>query len=94
MTRDASLIVGGGLFPRTALVVRRVLPEAEIAIVDAVADHLDVARPFLDDRVSFECATFDAGERSSADLVILPLAFIGDRQRAYDDPPARPRAHP
>jgi len=82
------LIVGGGLFPRTALVVRRVMPEAEIEIVDTVPDHLDVARPFLDERVSFACATFDAAERSSADLVILPLAFIGDRARAYDDPPA------
>jgi hypothetical protein len=82
------LVVGGGLFPRTALVVRRVLPEAEIEIVDAVADHLEVARPFLDARVSFACATFDAAVRSSADLVILPLAFIGDRARAYADPPA------
>jgi hypothetical protein len=82
------LIVGGGLFPRTALVVRRVMPEAEIEVVDAVRDHLEVARPFLDGRVSFVCATFDAAARSSADLVILPLAFIGDRDRAYGDPPA------
>ena len=82
------LVVGGGLFPRTALVVRRVMPDAKIEIVDAVAGHLDVARPFLDDRVSFACATFDPEERSTADLVILPLAFIGDRDRAYDDPPA------
>lgn len=82
------LVVGGGLFPRTALVVRRVMPDATIEIVDAVATHLDVARPFLDDRVSFACATFDPGERSTADLVILPLAFIGDRDRAYEDPPA------
>jgi hypothetical protein len=31
---------------------------------------------------------FDADVQSSADLVILPLAFIGDRERAYENPPA------
>ena len=88
------LIVGGGLFPRTALVVRRVMPEAEIEIVDAVRDHLDVARPFLDERVSFACATFDAAEPIVADLVILPLAFIGDRARGVRRSAGGPRARP
>ncbi|MFI5179136.1 MAG: hypothetical protein ACHQO8_11255, partial [Vicinamibacterales bacterium] len=83
------LVVGGGLFPRTTLVVRRVWPEAAVTIVDAEAAHLAVARPFVDRDVTLECATFLAGARADADLVILPLDFIGDRQRVYDDPPAR-----
>ena len=40
-------IVGGGLFPRTALVLQRLLPDATLTIVDASREHLDVARRFL-----------------------------------------------
>ena len=40
-------IIGGGLFPRTALVLRKLLPDATLTIVDASLDHLDVARNFL-----------------------------------------------
>jgi hypothetical protein len=38
--------------------------------------------------VSWSCATFDAAQSSTADLVVLPLAFVGDRGRAYRHPPA------
>jgi len=37
-------IVGGGLFPRTALVLRRILPRARLAIIDANLAHLNAAR--------------------------------------------------
>jgi len=83
------LIVGGGLFPRTALVVKRVWPGAAISIVDAEDEHLAVARPFIDDDVSMTCGTFGPGMTANADLVIVPLAFIGDRARMYAEPPAR-----
>lgn len=83
-------IVGGGLFPRTALILRKLLPEAELAIIDAGGDHLDVARGFLDGRVRmcggfFEPASFRACD---ADLVVVPLSFIGDREYVYNHPPA------
>jgi len=83
------LVVGGGLFPRTALVVRRVLPAAAISIVDAEAAHLAVARPFVDDKVSMVCGTFGPESAVDADAVIVPLAFTGDRARLYAEPPAR-----
>jgi Fatty acid desaturase len=37
-------IVGGGLFPRTALVLRRILPHARLTIIDANLAHLNAAR--------------------------------------------------
>jgi len=37
-------IVGGGLFPRTALVLRRILPHARLTIIDANLAHLTAAR--------------------------------------------------
>jgi hypothetical protein len=37
-------IVGGGLFPRTALVLRRLLPNTRLTIIDANLAHLNAAR--------------------------------------------------
>jgi Fatty acid desaturase len=37
-------IVGGGLFPRSALVLRRILPHARFTIIDANLAHLNAAR--------------------------------------------------
>ena len=83
-------IVGGGLFPRTALIVRRLLPGASIRIIDADADHLAIARPFLDDGVSCEHRAYDGGALADdTGLLVIPLAFVGDRRRLYDQPPAR-----
>jgi hypothetical protein len=85
---DSVTIVGGGLFPRTALVLSELLPHARLTIVDAVPDHLERARAFLDDgTVRFVTGVFPAGD--DADLVVIPLAFRGDRAALYDRPPAR-----
>ena len=81
-------IVGGGLFPRTALVLRKLLPGAELTVVDACAEHLEIARPLLGDDVRFVHAAFDPARPCDADLVIIPLSFNGQRQRVYDYPPA------
>jgi hypothetical protein len=81
-------IVGGGLFPRTALVVHRLLPDAVLTIVDAKRDHLDIAAGFLPGGVELQQRLFDPAVPDAADLVVIPLAFIGDRERVYRDPPA------
>jgi hypothetical protein len=89
-------IVGGGLFPRSALVLRRVCPDARVVIIDADRCHLDAARHFLQTHPptgtsspEFRHATFVAGDDCAEfDLVIVPLAFKGDRARLYDHPPA------
>ena len=46
------LVVGGGLFPRTALVLRRLLPASSITIVDENAAHLALARRWLDPSIT------------------------------------------
>jgi hypothetical protein len=81
-------IVGGGLFPRTALVVRRLLPEASLTIVDAQREHLDIAATFLPAAVDLQHRLFDPAVPEPADLIVIPLAFIGDRERVYRHPPA------
>jgi hypothetical protein len=88
-------IVGGGLFPRTALVLRRLIPDARLIIIDSNSAHLDVARRWFEPaaRVSFVHARFpaacDAGCAGDYDIVVLPLSFDGDRDAMYERPLAR-----
>jgi hypothetical protein len=81
-------IVGGGLFPRTALIFQKVLPAAALTVIDASADNLETARRFLDDRVEFVHALYNPATSLPDDLVVVPLAFRGDRNQIYRDPPA------
>jgi hypothetical protein len=81
-------IVGGGLFPRTALILEKLLPRSRLVIIDQDAAHLEIARKLVGERVEFVHATFDASKRAPYDLVILPLSFRGDRGAAYRNPPA------
>jgi len=81
-------IVGGGLFPRTALILEKLLPRSRLVIIDEDAAHLDIARKLVSERVELVHATFDASKRAPYDLVILPLSFRGDRRAAYRNPPA------
>ena len=83
------VIVGGGLFPRTALVLRRIRPELAITILDARQPHLDVARRFLDDRVVLRHGFYAPAQPLAADLAVIPMAFIGARRSVYAHPPAR-----
>ena len=82
-------IVGGGLYPRSALILRRLLPDATVAIVDAKPEHLEIASPFLNGDIELEHRLFDAAVPEPADLVVIPLAFVGDRDRIYRHPPAK-----
>jgi hypothetical protein len=86
---DDVLVVGGGLFPRSALVLRRILPSASITIVDASDPHLALARPWLDDSVALVRGRFEVRQNVTADLVVIPLSFMGDRGSVYRHPPAR-----
>jgi hypothetical protein len=82
-------IVGGGLFPRTALILRRLLPDATLTVIEEKAAHIAVARRFLDDRVTFRHEFYDPRTAAdAADLVVVPLAFDGDRRALYDHAPA------
>jgi hypothetical protein len=93
-------IVGGGLFPRTALILRELLPTARITIIDASRANLDRARVLLaDDRIAFVQARYEppCGLRNlkselcnlkCRDLIVFPLSFDGERSEIYERPPA------
>jgi fatty acid desaturase len=87
-------IIGGGLFPRTALVLMKVLPAASLTIVDASARNLDIASRFLNGAIALRHRTYrlrsasQTDEADATDLVVIPLAFVGDRDGFYRDPPA------
>jgi hypothetical protein len=93
----SALIVGGGLFPRTAIVLRQLAPEADLLVVDANVSNLEVGRGVLerDDvwrsaGIRFECRRFTGSDESDRhDLIVVPLALDGDRNHLYEHPPAR-----
>jgi hypothetical protein len=81
-------IVGGGMFPRTAILLRELLPETEITIVDASRENIDTSRGFLDGDVKYAHEFFTGVPDDETDLVVIPLAFVGDRRALYENPPA------
>jgi len=97
------IIVGGGLFPRTALVLRQLVPQATLIIVDLRPDRLLRARHWLmhpgeageastRPDVQFVCGYCTPENLPSlvgeADLVVVPLALKGAKDAFYGAPPA------
>ena len=86
------VIVGGGLFPRTALVLRRLLPEAKLTIVDMREDRITNARSWLDEGIEFVRGVCTAQNlptlAGETDLVVVPLALRGRKAEFYRTPPA------
>jgi Fatty acid desaturase len=82
-------IVGGGLFPRTALILEELLPSARITVIDANRANLDRARALLGaGRVEFVHAAYAESDCAGYDLLVIPLSFDGDREAIYVRPPA------
>jgi hypothetical protein len=65
------------------------IPDASITLVDANAAHIETAASFLADSVDSEVRMFDSAVPESADMIVIPLSFIGDRGAIYRNPPAR-----
>ncbi len=82
-------IIGGGVFPRTALILQKLMPGVRITIIDASAENLETAKTFLNGNVELVHHFYEAAEPESADLLIIPLAFVGNRDAVYKRPPAR-----
>ena len=81
-------IVGGGLFPRTALILRELLPAAHLTIVDSNPRNLDIARTFLDGDIEYRTERYVPGESSDSDLTVIPLCLDGERAAIYHHPPS------
>ncbi len=82
------VIVGGGLFPRSAILLRERFPGAVITVLDQDARHLAAAAPLLPPDVVVRHAVLRPGDRLDADLVVLPLALRGARAGFLAAPPA------
>jgi hypothetical protein len=81
-------IVGGGLFPRTALILRQLLPGARLVVIDSDPGNVETARAFPLGDTEFVNERYDAERHCGFDLVVIPLAYVGDRNRLYREPPA------
>jgi Fatty acid desaturase len=80
-------IVGGGLFPRTAYILSNLLPEARMTIIDFSRENLACARELLlTSAIEFRQEHYTGG--GDFDLLVLPLAFRGDRAAICARPPA------
>jgi hypothetical protein len=92
LSRVASIvIVGGGLCPRSAVILKQLLPSADITILDANRANLEEARRFLATAagsIGFLHAWYTPAMRISCDLLVIPLSFAGDRDAIYAKPPA------
>ncbi|MFY9573420.1 MAG: fatty acid desaturase [Blastocatellia bacterium] len=80
-------IVGGGLFPRTAMILSRLFPDAKLALIDLSADNLAVARRFVAE-AEFINQCFEPDNTCDFDLLVIPLAFNKNRETIYQRPPA------
>lgn len=79
-------IVGGGLFPRTALLMRDLIPGVRITVIDSSAANLAIARRFIGGEVEFVNRRYARGDRRDCGLIVIPLCFDGDRGLIYGHP--------
>lgn len=83
-------VVGGALFPRTALLLREIAPAARVRIIDSNERHIQIARQFLNGAVHYEHRTFQSAAcAEECDVLVIPLSYVGDREMLYRKPPAR-----
>jgi hypothetical protein len=87
---DRVAIVGGGLFPRTALILRDLLPGSRLVIIDADADNLQTARTMIGGAAEYVHRRYRASEEAGDfDLVVIPLSLDEGRDAIYEHPPAK-----
>jgi hypothetical protein len=84
----SATIVGGGLFPRTALILQELLPAARLTIVDSNPRNLNTARAFLGEIAEYRNRIYTPGDSNDSDLTVIPLCFMGDRAAIYRRPPS------
>jgi len=79
-------VVGGGLFPRSLIVLKKLYPESEIVGIEGDARHIEIAKRFVD--AEFIHQWFDPVNPCDFDLLVIPLAYFGNRKSLYENPPS------
>ena len=82
-----AVVVGGGILPRSAILLRERFPDAALTVLDREPAHLALAAPDLPEAVATRVETYDPAQPPDVDLVVIPLSFAGDRRTAYAHPP-------
>ena len=80
---DRVTIIGGGLFPRTALVVHLLWPKAKVTIIDSNEEHLRSCQRWLRGDEVLEHAHISTACLPQADLLFVPLAFDASKKPLY-----------
>lgn len=83
-TTPSICIVGGGLFPRTVLVLQHLLPQARLTVVEEDRAHIQQAQALLSSTSNRSAITFlperyDPARHAGFDLLVIPLGYLGDR---------------
>ena len=83
-------VVGGALFPRTALLLKEIASAASVTVIDSNEGHIEIAHQFVNGSVRYQHRRFQSSDAAEDyDLVIIPLSYVGDREMIYSRPPAR-----
>jgi hypothetical protein len=79
-------VIGGGLFPRSLIILQKIFPKAHLTAIEADQQHIEIAKSFV--AAEFINQWFDQ-THCDCDLLVIPLAFLGDRSAIYQNPPAK-----
>ena len=80
-------IVGGGLFPRTAIILSKLMPGSRLTVIDLNARNLETASEMLPAGVKRMNQPFDSKRHDGFDLLVFPLSLQGERRAIYERPP-------
>jgi hypothetical protein len=78
-------VVGGGLFPRSLIILRKLCPNSQIVGIEGDTHHIQIAKRFVD--AEFIDEWFDPSQPCDFDLLVIPLAYLGDKRELYQNPP-------
>lgn len=87
-TIRSAVVVGGGLFPRSAIVLAHLNPATRVTIIERDAEHIAASRSLLPPQTEVRHAVYDSSDAVEADLLVIPLGFVGNRQSICSQPPA------
>ena len=71
------------------MILSKLLPEARLTIIDQNPLNLEIARRFLPSGSCLINKRWEPAHPGQFDLLVVPLAFEGDRVSIYRHPPAR-----
>lgn len=88
LTPRKILIVGGGILPRSIIILKKLYPSTELHVLDMSKQSLREAQNYLktytnEDNVFYIHSEYDPSLSKNYDLVVFPLAFRGLYSTSY-----------